>query len=80
MKRLNDIAMQNAKELGYDIVYPAGERDGYHYYRFDYANRPKYLGHPYVIRISSLGDIERVLDLDERYWAIKQTTTPLQSS
>lgn len=27
------IALEKAKEMGYDIVRPAGERDGWKYYR-----------------------------------------------
>ena len=65
MKDYNDIAKQYA------------ERNGYRYFYVDYADRPRYLGHPHIIKISPAGKVQRVLNVDEIYWVVKQAKEPL---
>lgn len=74
MKNYNDIAKQYAERNGYSIVRPSAERSGYRYFQVDYADRPRYLGHPHIIKISSAGKVQRVLNVDEIYWAYSHRT------
>ena len=69
-----NIALKKAKEMGYDIVRPAGERNGWKYYRFAKTSLiGKKYGLPQYIRISRYGDsIVFVEDLQEEMWAILQ--------
>lgn len=78
MKDYNDIAKQYAAQHGCNIVQPStAERNGYKYFHLDYTGRPRYTGHPHIIKISPAGKVQRVLDVDEIYWAVKQVTEPL---
>ena len=77
MKDYNDIAKQYAERNGYGIVRPSAERNGYRYFHIDYTDRPRYLGHPHIIKISPAGKVQRVLNVDEIYWAVKQAKEPL---
>ena len=78
MKYYNDIAKQYAERNGYSIVRP--ERNGYRYFHVDYTERPRYLGHPHIIKISPAGKVLRVLNVDEIYWSVKQAKEPLQQT
>ena len=71
------IALEKAKEMGYDIVRPAGERDGWKYYRLAKTSLiGKKSGLPQYIKISRNGDIiVSVKDLQEEMWAIRQENT-----
>lgn len=80
MKDYNDIAKHYAERNGYSIVRPAAERSGYRYFHVDYTDRPRYMGHPCIIKISPAGKVQRVLNVDEIYWAYKQATSNGQSS
>ncbi len=73
MKDYQDIAKQYAAKHGCDIVQPTtAERNGYKYFYLDYSVRPRYMGHPYIIKISPSEKAQRVLNTDEIYWAFKQ--------
>lgn len=65
----NEIAKQYAKQHNCDIVQPSAERNGYRYFHLDYTGRPRYTGHPHIIKISLEGKVQRVLDFEEIYWA-----------
>ncbi len=77
MKDYNDIAKQYSEKHGYDVIRPSAERNRYRYFHVDYSVRPRYLGHPHIIKISSTGKIKRVFNVDEIYWAVKQAKEPL---
>jgi hypothetical protein len=69
------IAKQYANQ-GCDIVQPtSAERNGYRYFYLDRSDRPRYTGHPYIIKISPVGKVQQVLDLDNIYWARNQRIT-----
>jgi hypothetical protein len=66
------IAKEYAEELGCDIIKPSAVKGGYHYFYLNRTVRPRYLGHPHVIKISPSGKVQRVLDFEEIYWAYKK--------
>lgn len=68
------IAKEYAAEHKCDIVQPSVERNGYKYFHLDFTGRPRYTGLPYIIKISPLGKVQRVLNVDEIYWAYKHRT------
>lgn len=74
MKDYQDIAKQYAGKHGCDIVQPSAERNGYRYFHIDYTGRPRYTGHPHIIKISPARKVQRVLDFDEIYWAYNHRT------
>lgn len=74
MKDYNDIAKQYAERHGCDIVQPSAERGGYRYFHLDFTGRPRYTGHPHIIKISPAGKVQRVLNFDEIYWAYNHRT------
>lgn len=75
MKDYQDIAKKYAAQHGCNIVQPsAAERNGYKYFHLDYTGRPRYTGHPHIIKISPAGKVQRVLDVDEIYWAYNLRT------
>ena len=75
MQESINIVKSYAKHHGFDIVQPsAAERNGYRYFHLDFTGRPRYTGHPYVIKISSVGKIQQVLNVDEIYWAYNKRT------
>lgn len=82
MKDYQDIAKHYADKQGCDIVQPtSAERNGYRYFYLDRSDRPRYTGHPYIIKISPAGKVQQVLNTDDMYWAYKQRiTTGEQSS
>ncbi|WP_288509469.1 hypothetical protein [uncultured Prevotellamassilia sp.] len=68
------IALDKAKEMGYDIVRPAGERDGWKYFNIV---KSWLIGHkiglPKFLKISTNGnDIAMAEGWDEIGWAIHQ--------
>jgi hypothetical protein len=76
MKDYQKIAKEYADEQGCDIVQPtSAERNGYRYFYLTKTVRPRYLGHPHIIRISPTGNVQRVLDVDEIYWAFSRRIT-----
>ena len=69
------IAKKYADKHGCNIVQPSSaERNGYRYFHLDYTGRPRYTGHPHIIKISPAGKVQRVLDVDEIYWAYNLRT------
>lgn len=81
MKDYQDIAKQYAAQHGCNIVQPTtAERNGYRYFYLDYTGRPRYTGHPHIIKISPSGKAQRVLNTDEIYWAFKQRVTTGEQS
>lgn len=75
--KYNQIALLKAKELGYDTVRYAGERNGWEYYRLAKTSLiGKKCGLPQYIKISRNGDIiVSIKDLQEEMWAIRQENT-----
>lgn len=69
------IAEQYAKSVGKQVVEFCVNSDKYSYYRIDYSVRPRYIGHPHVIKIDNKGGIVRVKDLEEMYWALGNRST-----
>ena len=74
MKDYQKIAKQYAEQHGCDIVQPSAERGGYRYFHLDFTGRPRYTGHPHIIKISPTGKVQRVLNVDEIYWAYSHRT------
>lgn len=54
------------KMWNFDIVLPAGEEDGWHYFSCTRKGRPHYSSLPLAIRINESGDIEEVGGFDIR--------------
>ena len=73
-----DIADKYAKSNGFDSAELVAVKDGVAYYFLDWKNRPRYTGHPNVIKISHTGKTIVVADRDERYWAIGQPKESLR--
>ena len=71
------IALDKAKELGYDTIRYAGERNGWRYFHLiKYSLIGKKVGLPQYIKISRNGDIiVGVKNLQEEMWAIRQENT-----
>ena len=69
------IARQYAITKGKEIVELCVIKGEYSYYRIDYAIRPRYLGHPHIIKIDNNGEVIRVLDLEEIYLVLHNRTT-----
>lgn len=69
-----NIAKKYAEQHGCDIVQPSAERNGYCYFHLDYTGRPRYTGHPHIVKIGRAGKVQRVLDFDEIYWAYNHRT------
>ena len=67
-----DIADRYARRNGFDKAELCAVRDGVAYFHLMWEPRPKYSGHPNVIRISPTGKILVVTDMEEKYWAIGQ--------
>ncbi len=65
-----DIATRFAKRYGFDIAQHCANKGGFSYFRLDFSNRPRYTGHPSVIKISTAGKVLAVTDIDEVYWAV----------
>lgn len=68
------IALDKAKELGYDTIRYCGERDGWKYFNiFNWITRGHKLGLPHIIKISA--DCKSIILIQERseiLWAIMQ--------
>lgn len=69
------IARQYAATIGKQIAEFCVTKGEDSYFRIDYAVRPRYLGHPHVIKISDNGDITQIRELDEIYWALTNRAT-----
>ena len=67
-----NVARRYAAEHKCDIIRPSVEHNGMSYFLVDYTGRARYTGHPHIIKISSTGIVERVMDFDEIYWAYNQ--------
>ena len=75
------IAKQYADKQGYDIVQSTSAvRSEYRYFYLNRTVRPRYMGHPHIIKISPTGKVQRVLNVDEIYWAFKQRITTSEQS
>ena len=70
--KTQELAVQYAKQNGYDIVTPVVTKNGYVYYRVDWKDKPCYTGHPHIIKIrtNQAKKVVIVTDLDEIYWAV----------
>ena len=53
-----DYAMEKWR---FDIVLPAGEEDGWHYFSCNRENRPQYSNMPVAIRVGVNGKVEEIL-------------------
>lgn len=69
-----NIAKKYAEEHKCNIVQPSIKRNGYMYFHIDYTGRARYTGHPHIIKISSTGKVQRVLNVHEIYWAYNLRT------
>ena len=76
MKDYNEIAKRYAGKHGCNILQASAERNGYRYFHLDYTGRPRYTGHPHIIKISPAGKVQRVLNFDEIYWAYNNCSEP----
>lgn len=79
MEDYNEIAKQYAVKHNCDILQPSAERNGYRYFHLDYTGRPRYTGHPYIIKISPAGKVQQVLVFDEIYWAYNNRLKPMSN-
>ena len=50
-------AKNYAKANNCDIIRPAIEQGGYSYFCIDFTGRPKYTGHPIVIKVNQFGKV-----------------------
>ena len=67
------IALDKAKEMGYDAILNAGERDGWHYFGLvSYMLIGHKLGKPDFLKISDNGNDIRVEERDDIIWALHQ--------
>ena len=58
---------------GYDIIEPAGVRDGYRYFHFFKDSlRGHKIGMPRIIKINNKGVVKEVEDYSEILWAFHQ--------
>lgn len=67
------LAQAYGNKHGYDIVTPAGERNGYAYY--DITNKSlisRKTGLPHILKINDAGRITETRSIPEIMWAIKQ--------
>ena len=54
------------KEWNFDIVLPAGEEDGWHYFSCTRKGRPRYSNIPEVVRVNTRGKAEDFGDINFR--------------
>jgi len=73
-----DIADKYAKRNGFDTAELVAVRDGVAYYHLDWKVRPRYTGHPNVIKIGTTGRVQVVSNREEKYWAVGQSKEALQ--
>ena len=78
MTNKQDIADRYAAKNGFDVASLVATKDGWAYYRLGWNNRPRYTGHPCVIKISHTGNVLAVTDIEERYWAVGRAKAPSQ--
>ena len=71
MEREELLIKKYAQEHRCDIIKRCTERNGFIYYVLDFSSRPRYTGHPHVVKISHKGMVIRVFDVEEIYWAYK---------
>lgn len=67
------IAQAYGDKHGYDIVTPAGARNGYAY--FDITNKSllgRQTGLPHILKINDSGRVTETRSIPEVMWAIKQ--------
>ena len=57
MKDYQNIAKQFADKHGFDIVRPCAEHNGYSYFHLDFSKRPRYTGHPHVVKSAPQGKL-----------------------
>ena len=60
-----------ADKYGLDIVRFCMECDGYRYFHLDFSNRPRYAGHPHIVKVNDAGELIVVTDINEIYWVMK---------
>lgn len=69
----NQIALSKAKELGYDTIRYAGEREGWRYFHLiKYSLIGKKVGLPHYIRIDCNGIVLNLEGRDDILWALHQ--------
>ena len=67
------IALEYAKQQGYDTIRNAGEKDGYKYFHYyNLATLGHKLGLPHILKIDDLGRIIPVDNFTEIMWASHQ--------
>lgn len=71
-KNKQEIAIEFAGENHFDSVELVATKGDTEYYRLDFKNRPRYTGHPDIIKISESGKVSVVYDVQEIYWSIRQ--------
>ena len=72
----NKIAKKYAKEHQCDILHQSAERNGDRYFYLNHKVRPRYMGHPHIIKVGPTGEVQQVLDVDEVYWAYENRLDP----
>ena len=48
--KTQELAVQYTKQNGCDIVTPVVTKNGCVYYRVDWKDKPRYTGHPHIIK------------------------------
>lgn len=72
-----EIIKKYARENKFDVIYPSMELNGYAYFRLDYQHKPKYTGHPIIVKINNSRNVVGVRDLEEAYIAANKVKAPL---
>ena len=71
MADYQDIVKQFADKHGFAIVHFCLEYDGLRYFHLDFSNRPRYTGHPHIVKVNDIGELIVVTDINEIYWVMK---------
>jgi hypothetical protein len=72
-----EIIKKYARENNFDVIYPSIQLDGYAYFRLDYQHKPRYTGHPIIVKVNNSRNVVRVRDLEEAYMAANEVKAPL---
>ena len=74
MGRYQDIVKRFAEKHGFDIVRFCIECVGLRYFHLDFSTRPRYTGHPHIVKVDDAGELIVVTDVNEIYWVMKNQT------
>ena len=77
---MQEIADRYARCNGFDTAEYVAVKNGFAYFLLKWNPRPKYTGHPNVIKISQTGAIHVLTDREEIYWAVGQPKDSCQDS